>query len=222
MKFLIIEDSERLRRSLSLGLRKLGHAVDLAADGKKGLALAETYQYSAIILDLMLPGLSGLEVLSRLRAAGHQTNVLILSAKDGLEDRIQGLEMGADDYLVKPFAFDELRARLDALSRRQHRAKAPRLQVGPIEIDTAGRRVFREGEPVALTASEYSLLEHLAYRRGRVASQDQLMECLYPSDREVSSNVIEVLVSSLRKKIHREGEPPIILTRRGFGYVIEA
>ena len=221
MKLLVIEDSERLRRSLGRGLAKAGYAVDLAADGDAGLAFAETYDYDVVVLDLMLPGLSGLEVLQRLRSAGRDTDVLILSARDRVEDRVRGLEMGADDYLVKPFSFDELCARLQALVRRRYRAKSPRLRVGPLEIDTTGRRVFRDGEPLALTPGEYSLLEFLAYRRGRVASQDQLLEHLHRSDSEVSSNVIEVMVSSLRRKIHRQGESPIVETRRGFGYVIE-
>lgn len=222
MKLLVIEDSERLRRSLERGLSKAGYAVDLAADGETGLAFAESYDYEAVVLDLMLPRMSGLEVLRRLREAGRDTHVLILSAKDRVEDRIQGLEMGADDYLVKPFSFDELRARLQALVRRRYQAKSPRLAIGPLEIDSASRQVLRDGEAVPLTPGEYSLLEFLAYRRDRVASQDQLFEHLYRSDSDVSSNVIEVLVSSLRKKIHREGEPPIVKTRRGFGYVIES
>lgn len=221
MKILIVEDSERLRRSLGTGLTKAGHAVDLAADGHEGLSFAETYAYTAIILDLMLPGVPGLEVLRRLREAGHDTHILILSAKDRTEDRIRGLEMGADDYLVKPFSFEELCARLQALARREYGSKNPRLRIGPLEIDTSGRLVFRDGEVLSLTPSEYSLLELLAYRRGRVASQDQILEHLYRSDREVTSNVVEVLISGLRKKLQHEGEPPLIKTRRGFGYVIE-
>ena len=220
MKVLVIEDSERLLRSLGRGLTKAGYAVDLAEDGEKGLAFAETYDYEAIVLDLMLPGLLGLEVLRRLRAAGRDAHVLILSAKDRVEDRVKGLELGADDYLVKPFSFEELCARLQALVRRQYRTKSPRLRVGPLEIDTAGRQVFRQGKTIPLTPSEYALLEFLAYRRGRVASQDQLLEHLYRSDKNVSNNAVEVLVSSLRKKIHRSSEPPIVETRRGFGYVI--
>ena len=222
MKILIIEDSERLLRSLGRGLSKAGYAVDLAPDGEKGLAFAETYDYEAIVLDLMLPGIPGLEVLRRLRDAGRDTHVLILSARDQVEDRVEGLRMGADDYLVKPFSFDELCARLEALVRRRYQAKSPRIQVGPLEIDTSSRQVFRASKPIPLTPSEYALLEFLAYRRGRVSSQDQLLEHLHHSDTDVSSNVIEVLVSGLRKKIHLDGESQILKTRRGFGYVIEA
>jgi len=221
MKVLIVEDSERLVRSLSRGLTKAGYAVDVAADGKTGLAFAETYDYDVIVLDLMLPGVPGLEVLRRLRAAGRSAHVLILSAKDRVEDRIQGLATGADDYLVKPFSFEELCARVQALVRRRYQVKSPRLRVGPLEIDSARRRVVRDGRAIALTSGEYSLLEYLAFRQGRVVSQDQLREHLYGSDREVSGNAIEVLVSSLRRKIHRPDEPPIVATRRGFGYIID-
>ncbi len=222
MKVLVIEDSERLLRSLGRGLSKAGYAVDLAADGETGLALAESYEYDAIILDLMLPGLSGLEVLRRLRKTGRDTHVLILSAKDRVEDRVKGLEIGADDYLVKPFSFNELCARLLALVRRAHRAKGPRLRAGPLEIDTVGQRVFRGDDEVALTRSEYSLLEFLAYRRGRFSSQQQILDHICRSDKFLSINAAEVLVSSLRKKVHRRDEPPIVRTRRGFGYYIEA
>jgi two-component system copper resistance phosphate regulon response regulator CusR len=221
VKVLVVEDSERLRRSLDQGLRKLGYAVDLAENGDDGLAFAETYAYDVIVLDLMLPGLPGLEVLRRLRARGGGTHVLILSARDRVEDRVTGLQMGADDYLVKPFAFDELAARLRALVRRRHQAKDPLIRLGSLEIDTARRRVSRGGVPLHLTPSEYALLELFAYQPGRVFSQEQLLERLHRSDTEVSSNVVEVLVSGLRKKIHVEGEPPIVQTRRGFGYVVE-
>ena len=221
MKILLVEDSQRLLRSLGQGLKKLGYAVDLAADGEEGLALAETYDYHVIVLDLMLPGLSGLEVLRRLRARGRDAHILILSARDRVDDRVQGLQLGADDYLVKPFAFDELCARIQALIRRRHQAKNPVIQVGPLEIDAARRQVSRNGDALHLTPSEYALLEFLAYQRGRVFSKEQLVEHLHRSDSDVSSNVVEVLVSGLRKKIHTHGQPPILCTRRGFGYVVE-
>jgi len=221
VKVLVVEDSERLLRSLGQGLRKLGYAVDLAGDGEDGLAFAETYDYDVIVLDLMLPGLPGLEVLRRLRARGSGAHVLILSARDRVEDRVKGLQMGADDYLVKPFAFDELSARIQALVRRRHQAKDPVVRLGPLEIDTARRQVSRRGHPLHLTPSEYALLEFLAYQPGRVFSQEQLIEHLHRSDADVSSNVVQVLVSGLRKKIHAEGEPPILRTRRGFGYFVE-
>ncbi|MGH3040743.1 MAG: response regulator transcription factor [Gaiellaceae bacterium] len=221
MKILLVDDSQRLLRSLGQGLKKLGYAVDLASDGEQGLALAETYDYHVIVLDLMLPGLPGLEVLRRLRARGSGTHILILSARDGVSDRVRGLQLGADDYLVKPFAFEELCARIQALVRRRHQAKNPIIRLGSLEIDAARRQVSRAGGALHLTPSEYALLEFLAYQRGRVFSQDQLVEHLHRSDTEVSSNVVEVLVSGLRRKIHARGEPPILRTRRGFGYFVE-
>jgi len=221
VKVLVVEDSERLRRSLGEGLRKLGYAVDLAGDGEDGLAFAETYDYDVIVLDLMLPGLPGLEVLRRLRAQGRSAQVLILSARDRIEDRVKGLQMGADDYLVKPFAFDELSARIQALVRRRFQARNPIIRLGSLEIDTARRQVSRRGDPVHLTPGEYRLLEFLAYQPGRVFSQEQLVEHLHQSDSALSSNVVEVLVSGLRQKIHVRGEPLILRTRRGFGYFVE-
>ena len=221
MKVLIVEDSERLSRSLGQGLRKLGYTVDVAGDGESGLAFAETYDYDVIVLDLMLPGLPGLEVLQRLRARGRGTHVLILSARDRVEDRVRGLQLGADDYLVKPFAFDELSARIQALVRRRYQAKSPILRLGSLAIDTAGKQVSRRGRPVQLTPGEYRLLEFLVYQRGRVFSQEQLLGHLHRSDTDASSNVVEVLVSGLRRKIHARGEPPVLKTRRGFGYFVE-
>jgi DNA-binding response OmpR family regulator len=221
VKVLVVEDSERLQRSLSQGLGKLGYAVDAAGDGESALDFAETYDYDVIVLDLMLPRLPGLEVLRRLRARGSGTQILILSARDRVEDRVKGLQMGADDYLVKPFAFDELAARVQALVRRRHQVKNPIIRLRSLEIDTARRQVSRRGDPLHLTPSEYRLLEFLAYQPGRVFSHEQLLEYLHRSDSAVSSNVVEVLVSGLRKKIHARGEPPIVRTRRGFGYFVE-
>ncbi len=222
MKLLVVEDSERLRRSLGQGLQRAGFAVDLTGDGQEGLAYAEVNDYDVIILDLMLPRMDGLTVLKSLRRQGRNAHVLILSAKDQVEDRIRGLELGADDYLVKPFAFDELCARVRALVRRRYESKAPVLQVGGLEVDTARQQVSRDGKPLALTPTEYALLELLALRRGRVVSREQILDHLYDSAAEVSSNVIEVLVCSLRKKIQPGSEDALIVTRRGRGYLIEA
>ena len=221
MKILVVEDSERLRRSLARGLRQEGHAVDVAADGPEGLAFLDSYEFDVLILDLMLPGLDGLEVLRRLREADNPVHVLILSARDQVEDRVRGLEMGADDYLVKPFAFDELCARLQALVRRRHGAKNPCLQIGPLWLDTNRKEVRRGDRPIHLTPTEFALFQTLALRPGRVFSKHQLVDQLYHSEAEVSSNVIEVLISGLRKKIHIPGEPPVVQTRRGHGYLID-
>ena len=221
MKLLVIEDSERLRRSLGHGLRRAGFAVDLTGDGREGLAYAETTDYDVLILDLMLPGMDGLTLLRTLRQRGRKTHVLILSAKDQVQDRILGLELGADDYLVKPFAFEELCARVRALIRRRYETKSPVIHLRGVQIDTAQQKVLRDGEAVALTPAEYALLELLALRRGRVVTREQILAQLHESEDEVASNVVEVLVCSLRKKIQPDGAPPIVVTRRGRGYLIE-
>jgi len=221
MKLLIVEDSERLLRSLGTGLRRMGWAVDMLTDGAEGLEFARLNDYDVIVLDLMLPTMDGLTVLQRLRELGRQTHVLILSAKDRVEDRIRGLQLGADDYLIKPFSFDELCARLQALARRRYKAKNPGLKLGNIVVNTAARSVMRGTEPVPLTAAEYCLLEHLALNRGRVLSREQLIDALHDSDSCPGPNVIEVLICTLRKKIDRAGAASVVSTRRGYGYCIE-
>jgi DNA-binding response OmpR family regulator len=221
MKVLIIEDSVRLRRALGEGLRRSGFTLDLTADGKEGLAYAHINEYDVIILDLMLPKLDGLSVLKQLRDEGNRSQVLILSAKDQVQDRVRGLELGADDYLVKPFAFEELVARIKTLVRRTHDLKNPKIKIGQIEIDLARREVATGIQKLALTPSEYNLIEYLALRTGRVISKSQLEQWLYNSDSETSSNVIEVLVSNIRKKLRCIGAPDIIKTKRGFGYYVE-
>ena len=217
MKLLIIEDSQRLLRALGTGLRKLGYAVDLAADGAEGFDFARFNEYDVIVLDLMLPTMDGLTVLQRLRALGRRTHILILSAKDRVEDRIRGLQLGADDYLVKPFSFDELCARIQALARRQYGEKNPGIAVGPLMLNTAARTVSRDGARVNLTPAEYSIFERLALSRGRVLSKEQLIDAIHDSESFPGPNVIEVLVCTLRKKI---GADSLIETRRGHGYCI--
>ena len=217
MRLLLIEDSERLRRSLAAGLRHAGYAVDLAADGVEGLWYATENEYDVIVLDLMLPSMDGLTVLQRLRALGRQAHILILSAKDQVEDRIRGLRLGADDYLVKPYSFDELCARIQTLVRRQYGEKNPAIAVGPLVLHTAARTVSRDGERVNLTPAEYAIFECLALRRGRVLSKEQLIDALHDSDSCPGPNVVEVLICTLRKKI---GADALIETRRGHGYCI--
>jgi DNA-binding response OmpR family regulator len=221
MKLLLVEDSARLRSTLEQGLRKAGYAVDTAKDGREGLWLATENEYDVIVLDLMLPEIDGLTVLRKLREQGKSTHVLILSARDLVEDRIQGLRHGADDYLVKPFSFDELCARIEALVRRSYRAKNPLVHIGPLEIHTAARRVVYASREVKLTPREYSLLEILALRAGEVVSRQELWEHLYEFESEAASNVVDVLVYSLRKKLDPEGPHSLIKTRRGQGYLIE-
>ena len=221
VKILLVEDSERLRRSLERGLSQEGFAVDTAEDGVEGLELAKTYDYEAIVLDLMMPRMSGLEMLQRMRAAGRNAHVLILSAKDQVQDRVRGLELGADDYLVKPFSFEELCARLRALDRRRSGNKNPQISVGGLQIDTSARFASAGGQPLDLTPSEYSILELLAKRPGQVFSKNQLIEHLHRSDTEVSTNLVEVMISALRKKLRQRGLESPIKTRRGHGYLIE-
>jgi len=221
MKILIVEDSSRLRRSLGEGLRRLGFTVDQAADGREGLAYARCNDYDTLVLDIMMPGMDGLEMLRSLRRDGNKVQVLILSAKDHVDDRVRGLDVGADDYLVKPFAFEELVARLKALGRRRHNSKDPRIVMGTITVDMARRQVLGKGDVIGLTPSEYRIVEQLALQRGRVVSKERLWELLNDSSSETTSNVIEVLGSSIRKKIRVFRSDGLIQTRRGFGYLIE-
>lgn len=221
MKLLIIEDSKRLLRSLGHGLKKHGFYVDLADDGRDGLDFALFNDYDVILLDLMLPGIDGLTILKKLRAAGRKTHVLILSAKDQVEDRVQGLQLGADDYLIKPFSFEELVARIQTLVRRKFEAKSPEITINGIQVNTATKQVNTNGEAVTLTPGEYAILEHLILNRGRVLSKDQLLDAVHDSESYASRNVIEVLVCNLRKKLDPSGGQSIIKTRRGYGYLIE-
>jgi DNA-binding response OmpR family regulator len=221
MRLLLVEDSQRLQRSLGQGLRRAGYALDIASDGDRGLELAESNGYDVIILDLMLPGLDGLSLLRRLREDGGDAHVLILTARDTVDDRVRGLHAGADDFLVKPFAFEELLARVQALVRRHHRRKNPRLVIGSLSIDTAARKVARDGEPIALTPREYALLEYLAMRQGEVVSRGEIEEHLYDGRAELASNAVDSAVCALRKRIDVAGHPSLIETHRGRGYILE-
>jgi len=221
VKVLVVEDSERLRRSLEHGLTRSGFVVETASDGQLGLSYAVHGAPDVVVLDLMLPKLDGLAVLRRLREGGSKVHVLVLSAKDRVAERIEGLRLGADDYLTKPFDFDELVARIRALVRRSYGDKDPVHRVGSLVVDTGAHTVTRGGVPVHLTRHEYALLEYLLARRRRVASKEELLEHLYATDGRGSINAVEVFVHQLRAKIHAEDEPEIVRTRRGHGYVIE-
>jgi DNA-binding response OmpR family regulator len=221
MKLLVIEDSQPLLRSLGTGLRKMGYAVDLVADGAEGFDFARFNEYDVILLDLMLPKMDGLTVLQRLRALGKKTHILILSAKDRVEDRVRGLQLGADDYLIKPFSFDELCARIQTLARRRYGEKNPEIALHGVILNTAARAVWRDGHELALTPAEYSIFEHLALCRGRVFSKEQLITAAHDGDACPGPNVVEVLICTLRKKLGCDPENPIIKTRRGYGYLIE-
>jgi DNA-binding response OmpR family regulator len=220
MRVLVVEDFEVLRESIALGLREAGFAVDEAAEGETGLWYAQSNDYDVVILDLMLPRLDGLTVLKRMRAAGKRTHVLVLTARDTPEDRVSGLDTGADDYLVKPFVFAELLARVRALVRRRYDVKSPIIQVADLAIDTTMRSVCRDGETVELSAREYALLEFLAVRAGEVVSRTDIWEHVYEFNSSAESNVVDAFIRLLRKKIERPHLPPLIHTRRGHGYLL--
>lgn len=222
MRLLLVEDSARLRASLSDGLRRTGHAVDAVGDGRQGLIHAQTTDYDIIILDLMLPIIDGLTVLRTIREKGIDTHVLILSAKDRVEQRVEGLRAGADDYLVKPFSFDELLARVESLGRRAHGRKASRLAFGAVTVDVSGKRVLVGEEPLELTPREYALLEYLALEAGRPVPRAEIEEHIYDSHRAVWSNAVDSTVSAVRRKLGARGVTALIRTRRGIGYEIPA
>jgi len=222
MRILVVEDSARLRQSVSTWLRRNGFAVDASADGEEGLYLAETNDYDVIVLDIMLPKLDGLALLQRLRKRGKQTHVLLLTAKNTVPDRVHGLELGADDYLVKPFALEELLARVKALCRRAYGSKDSRLVVADLEIDTTARKVTRAGKPVALQAREYALLEYLARRRGHIVTRAEIEEHIYGGEVELASNTVDSAICSLRQKLGEANPAPLIHTRRGLGYELAA
>src|SRR5262245_29498260 len=220
MRVLIVEDQERLRTWLSKGLKEADFAVDAAADGAEGLWYAQSNQYDVIILDLMLPCMDGLTILRRLREAGRQDHVLVLTAKDTVGDRVEGLDCGADDYLVKPFAFEELMARVRALVRRSYGKHSAMIEVGDVRIDTAKRLVWRGAQLLDLRAMEYKLLEYLAQRTGETVSRSEIWEHLYDFNSQTLSNVVDVHVRNLRRKLDRDGETSLIQTRRGLGYCL--
>lgn len=216
MRILVVEDEPRLQHNLAKALREEGYAVDTASDGDDGLFKAETYNYDAIILDVMLPQLDGWQVLEKLRTQ-KKTPVLMLTARDGPKDRVRGLDGGADDYLVKPFDLDELLARVRALIRRAAGQPKANLELGDVVIDTRARTVTRAGQSVTLTAREYAILEYLALHRGKVVSRTDLYEHLFDESDDTLSNLVDVHIFSIRKKLGAE----LIATRRGQGYCIE-
>jgi heavy metal response regulator len=220
VRILVVEDQARVRSFVRRGLTETGMAVDLAEDGEQALALARSTPYDAIVLDLGLPRRDGLEVLRELRELGCRSPVLVLTARDAVEDRVRGLDGGADDYLVKPFAFAELLARLRALLRRG----APQssvLRVGDLVLDTAARTAKRAERPLELTAKEFALLEYLARHAGEVVTRTMIAEHVWDLDFDTFSNVIDVYIRYLRRKIDDPFETKLIHTRRGIGYVLQ-
>jgi DNA-binding response OmpR family regulator len=220
VRVLVVEDSRRLREYLARGLRTARYAVDVAQDGEEGLWRAESDDYDVIVLDLMLPKLDGLALLRRLREREIRTHVLILTARDTVDDRVRGLRTGADDYLIKPFELEELLARVEALARRSYGVKAPAIEIGDLRLDTAARSVTVAGEPIELPPREYALLEYLALRRGQVVTRTEIEAHIYDDHVEAMSNVVDASIYQLRKRIDRPGRPSLIRTRRGMGYAL--
>ncbi len=220
MKLLIVEDETRMAELLRKGLTEEGHTATCAADGAEGLALAKSYEFDVIILDVMMPRLSGYELAKRLRADKIPTPILMLTAKDSVPDIVRGLDLGADDYMTKPFSFEELVARLRAVKRRALVAKDTSLRVDDLVLDPAAREVVRGAERVSLTRTEYNLLERLMYRAGKVVSRRSLIEAVWGFDREIEENTLDAFMHLLRNKIDPPGRNKLIHTVRGVGYMI--
>jgi two-component system response regulator MprA len=220
VKLLVVEDEPRMLELLRRGLTEEGHTVVCACDGSEGWELAHAYEFDAVVLDIMLPKMNGFELARKLRQERIATPVLMLTAKDSVPDVVRGLDAGADDYLTKPFSFNELLARLRAIQRRATSRPQNRLQVGDLILDPESREVSRAGFSISLTRTEYSLLERLMYRAGKVVPRHTLIEAVWGFDREIEENTLDAFVRLLRHKVDREGMPKLILTVRGVGYMI--
>ncbi|HXM33681.1 MAG TPA: response regulator transcription factor [Pyrinomonadaceae bacterium] len=218
MRILLVEDEVRMAQAIKRGLREAAYAVDVARDGEDALYQASINEYDAMILDVMIPKRDGFQVCRELRAQGSRIPVLMLTARDALEDRIGGLDTGADDYLTKPFEFGELLARLRALLRRGSDLRPTIIEVGDLEIDTRGQRVKRNGRPIELTTKEYTLLEYLARNAGKVVGREEISEHVWDDTFDPFSKLIEVYVNRLRRKVDEPFGAPLIHTRRGAGY----
>jgi DNA-binding response OmpR family regulator len=220
MQVLVVEDERRMAELLRQGLEEEGHSVVLASDGREGLAIAESHAFDAIVLDVMLPGMDGFSIARKLRASLNQTPILMLTARDATEDMVAGLNLGADDYLVKPFSFDVLLARLRAVSRRGPIPQPVQMQVQDLTLNPASREVARGSRRVSLTRTEYSLLELLMRRAGRVVTRENLIEAVWGFDSEVRSNTLDAFIRLLRDKVDVDGESKLIHTVRGVGYCL--
>jgi two-component system OmpR family response regulator len=218
VRLLVVEDEPDLAATLRKSLVEEGFAVDVVSDGQDALWQASSIAYDVVILDLMLPGLSGIDILRSLRAAGNRVPVLVLTARDGSADKISALNTGADDYLTKPFTFAELLARVRALIRRSAGVASPVVQLGSVSIDTSARRARRDGVDIELSPKEFALLEFLALHRGKLVTRSMLHDHIYDDEDATMSNVVDVYVASLRRKLGRD----VIRTRRGEGYIIDA
>jgi len=221
MRILLIEDEKELAAIVKKGLEENGYSVDVAVDGEEGLYMATNYPADVVVLDIMLPFLDGLAILKRMRKENISTPVILLTARDELRDKIAGLDSGADDYLTKPFEFDELLARIRSLIRRRSSQKESQLRIADLVINTAGHGVTRGGKAINLSAREYALLEYLAYRKGTVVSRSDIVEHIYNEEFDLDSNVIDVYINYLIKKIDKGFERKLIHTVRGAGYILK-
>lgn len=221
MRVLVVEDEEKILSFLRKGLRESGYTVDTATDGNDALQMAMSREYDLIILDIMLPGIDGLKVMERLRDAKKDTPVLFLTARDAVQDRIKGLELGADDYMVKPFAFSELIVRMRTIMRRGPVKSAEIVRVGDLELDFSAHRATREGKRLDLTPKEFALLSLLARRAGEVLTRVRIAERIWDVDFQTETNVVDVHMRRLRSKVDDPFETKLIHTVRGVGYVLE-
>lgn len=221
MRILLVEDERDLANIVKMGLEEESYSVDVCYDGEEGLYMASEVPYDGMILDILLPKIDGIKILETIRKKGVSTPVLFLTAKDALEDKIEGLDTGADDYLTKPFEFEELLARLRALLRRRTPEKKALLKVHDLELNTANREVTRGGKEIILTSKEYVLLEYFIYNKNTVISRTEITEHIYDDSFDLDSNVIDVFINSLRKKIDRDHPVKLIHTVRGAGYILK-
>ncbi len=222
MRILLVEDDSRIVGFIAKGLRENSYAVDVAADGEDALYQASINDYDVIVLDVMLPRKDGFAVCRELRESGSEIPILMLTARDAIDDRVSGLDLGADDYLVKPFDFNELLARLRALLRRKGEIRPPKIVVADLEIDTTARKVSRGGRVISLTTKEYALLEFLAREQSKVVGRAEIAEHVWDENFDAFSNLIEVYIRRLRAKIDDGFSPRLIHTKRGAGYILDA
>jgi len=222
MRTLVVEDDYAIAEHVRQALQSQGDSVDVASDGEQAWLLIGTESYDLLILDIMLPRRSGLDLLKDLRARSLTVPVLILSARDGINDKVAGLDLGADDYLTKPFAISELLARVRALGRRKSELDDPVLMCGSLEMDLRDRRVTRNGQPLELTVKEFALLRFLLERQGHIVTHSNILEKVWDVNLDMYSDVLKVVISRLRKKLEAAGGPPLIHTVRGVGYLLKA
>ena len=221
MKILLAEDEVDLNNVVTRYLKKNGYSVDSVLDGEEALDYLEYSEYDLVILDIMMPKVDGFEVIKKLRDKGNHTSILMLTARDNADDKVKGLDLGADDYIVKPFDFNELLARIRAVVRRKYGNSSNKLVIGDLILDTSEKSVTRAGKQIELTGKEYEVLEYLMQSKNRILSRDQIKEHVWDFDYEGDSNIIDVLIKNIRKKIDIEDGKQIIYTKRGLGYVIK-